>query len=186
MSTRDWLASKTLETIGASFVVIPIWAGIYGVVFRLLDNDPVPLMGFSALQKSYLSVVSVSLLASVPTSIFTLILRWMMPDILAEVVSWGVGLLVGAVVMLSVPAIVRYGLRPVDAILYSARRFGSRPFVYLGYYVATALLSLVGIFACGIGVLFTLGVWVVAPALLLLHPEPVSTPAEGDLDLSAD
>lgn len=170
LSNGAWFAGNLVSAGFWALIVGPIWAGITGIVFRLLDNDPEAIKGFSVLQSRYSSIVAVSLLCSVPPLLVGYVLRVMLPDVLAGGLTGVVTLIVDAAFVLALPAVVRFGVGPADAIAYSVRRFASKPIMFLGYYLGAVVLSLSGLLACGFGVLITLGVLFVAPALLMLEP----------------
>jgi len=171
MELPDMMVASLIGAAASAFIVLPITAGIYGVAFRMLDGAIEPIKGFSMLQKRYVPVATVSLIVSVAMLIVRLITFQAMPRFVGGVVFNGVFLVVGSAVMLGVPAVVRFGMSPVEALLYSVRRFGSAPLAYLGYSIAASLMGFFGLFGCGIGVICTLGMTFVATALLLLEPK---------------
>ena len=161
------LIGGAAATVISALVVIPIFAGFTGVVFRLFDGDDDPIKGFSVLQKAYTSVVSMTLMAKMPV-VFAQAVIWLaLPHSAARFASTAIEALVDAALFLALPAMVRFGMRPWEAIIYSLRRFGEKPFAYLGYYIGAFVLACSGLLACGLGVLLTLGMLIVAPALLV-------------------
>lgn len=154
----------------SAFVIAPITAGMYAVAFRMLDGSAEPIKGFSAMQKRYVSAATVSLLVSAAMLIVRLITFAAMAKFVGGLVFDCVFLIVASMTMLAIPSVVRFGMSPVQALLYSVRRFASAPLAYLGYFIAACLLGFFGLFGCGIGVICTLGMTFVATALLLLEP----------------
>ncbi len=170
MTMADIMVASALGAAMSAFIVLPISAGIYGVTFRLLDAAAEPIKGFAAMQKRYIPVVTFSLIVSAAMLLVRLITFQTMSHAVGGLVFNIAFLIVEAALMLAVPAIVRFGMSPVDALLYSMRRFGSAPIAYLGYSIAASLMGAFGLVGCGIGVICTLGIPVVAMALLLLEP----------------
>jgi uncharacterized membrane protein len=95
----------------------------------------------------------------------------MLPHFPGSLIAYALSLVVSAAFVLAVPAVVQLNMRPLDAIAYSVRRFAIRPLPFLGYYLGALVLGLSGALACGIGLVFTLGVLFVAPTLLMLEPK---------------
>ena len=167
MDVKDWWMSGVINQAAAAFVIIPIFAGIYGVVFRLFENDPEPLKGFSILQKRYIPAALFSLYVGLPTLLIRFVIRQAMPSFVGGVVASCLGVFIDAAAFLALPALVRFDLKPLDAVLYGLRRFGEKPLAFIGYYLGATILGLSGLLACGVGVIVTLSVMIVAPALLL-------------------
>jgi hypothetical protein len=166
----DILVGGLINAVASAFIVIPIFAGIYGIVFRLLDNAPDPVMGFSVLQRKYSSVAAVSLIGSAANLAIHFSL-WMSLGSTAGSFVYGlVSIVLGAMFGLALPALIRFDLTPLDAIAFSVRRFAMCPWAFIGYFFGASLMAVSGMLACGVGILFTLGVLIVAPALLLMEP----------------
>jgi hypothetical protein len=170
MNSRDFLMSGAINAAASALIAVPILAGMYGVIFRMFDNDPDPIKGFSVLQQRFVSVVWVSLLGSAINLVMRFALWSFVSHSFGTFISGIFSLIIGAMVVLAVPAVVRYNLPPLDAFAYSVRRFASRPLPFIGYFLAASVMSVSGALACGVGILFTFAVCIVAPALLLLEP----------------
>jgi hypothetical protein len=170
MNSGDFLMSGAINAAASALIAVPILAGMYGVVFRMLDNDPDPIKGFSLLQQRYVSVVWVSLIGSAVNLAMRFALWTFVSHSFGSFISGLFSLVLGAMVALAVPAVVRYNLPPLDAFAYSVRRFAASPLQMFGYFIGATFMSISGVLACGVGIFFTFAVCIVAPALLLLEP----------------
>jgi hypothetical protein len=166
-SNIDWLISASVNTVLSVFIVIPIYAGLYGVVFRIIGYEENPLQGFSVLSKKFMPVVTAQLIFTVPLVLLEFVLRQSLSHTVAQLISGLVDLVGGAAFMLTTAAIIKLDLSAANAISYSLKRFFSKPFAFLGYSLGATILSISGVLACGVGFLLTFAVSIVAAALLI-------------------
>ncbi len=61
-TTGDTIGVQIISVLIQAFVIGPILAGLYGVIFQLLRWDPDYIKGFSAFSKRYLPVVGSQLI----------------------------------------------------------------------------------------------------------------------------
>lgn len=178
-NSGDSLAVQIISVLIQAFVIGPIVAGLYGVIFQLLRWDPEYIKGFSAFSKRYLPIVGTQLIVGGVTIAGNLLLLRTLPDIGAGIATGLFGLVVAVSTMLVIPAVVGLELGSLDAITYSLKRVFSNPLAYLGFFIAATILSLLGVVACVIGLVLTMAISNVAFALLITGIVPAPTSDQG-------
>lgn len=171
MRAADFLAGGVVDVAAYSLIVAPIFAGIYGIVFRMFDGDPEPVKGFSVLQQKYGQVAMVAALSALPPLFLRFVIWLTWSGFPGSGVSRAIELIWAALVFLALPTLIRFNCTPLQAFTYSIRRFAEKPLAFLGFYLGVLVLAISGALACGVGVLFTMGVLLVAPALLVYEPK---------------
>ena len=169
---------QIISVLIQAFVIGPILAGIYGVIFQLLRWDPDYIKGFSAFSRRYLPVAGSQLIIGGITAGGNLLLSMILPETAAGITTGLYGLALAFSTMLVIPAIVGLELGTVDAISYSLKRVFSKPIAYLAYFIGATILSVVGVVACGVGIVLTMAISNVAMALLITGIMPA--PAQGE------
>jgi len=169
----DLLGPQLALAVATAIFVAPLSAGFYGVVFKILRHEADPMKGFSAAGKYFLPAMTLQLVVALFGVGSTVLWQTLLGPIIAVLPNTLLTGVVGFLVYLIVPAMVGLDLKLGQAVDYGVKRVLSKPFSYLGYFIAAEVMACIGMVGCGIGVLLTMGVMFVASALLITGIVPI-------------
>jgi hypothetical protein len=179
MGPTDLLWPQLAIAVATAVFIAPATAGVYGVVFKILRHEPDPMSGFfPAAVKYFLPAMAVQLVVSLLSIASMILWQTLLGPLWSAFPNMLVAGFVGFLVFLIVPSMVGLDLRLGQAVDYGLKRVFSKPFSYLGYFIAAELMACLGMVGCGIGVILTAGILFVASALLITGIVP--TPMAGD------
>jgi hypothetical protein len=149
-----------------ALILTPLWAAVYGVAFAIVRQEEKPAKGASAAWTSFFPAISLALVLDAMWVGIDFGLRkvHLDTDFIASLILYSA---VTVPLMLSFAAIVGLKMGPIEAVLYSLRRFEEAPWTYFRYYMNATFLACSGILLfCG-GVVITLPIFAIAMAMLV-------------------
>lgn len=163
---QQFFTYEVIGNLATTLFIYPLWAGLYGVAFEIVREQPNPDKGFSVAWTKFVPVVILGLLTDAISIAIDFGLRKanLGDDLLYSLLLYSV---VSAPLMLSLAAMVGTDMGMWQSIVYSFKRFEEHPFKYFSYYVAASLLAFAGVLACGFGILITLPIFPFAMVLLV-------------------
>jgi len=152
------LVAMLIGGVTCGILTGPMMAGVFLIVYRLLKNDPEKpkvgdvFKGFDYFLDTFLCF----LVIMIATSIISAILSGIIAPI-----GWVVSVVGGVFVDIAVLFVVFGKLKFVDALKKIVEDISTGPFWMLVLTIAIAnLIGVLGVIACGIGVFFTLPIWI--------------------------
>jgi hypothetical protein len=164
---QQFFIREIIGNLDTTIPLIPIWVGIYGVIFAILAKEPNPQSGFSAAWKRFFPAVTLGLITDILAIAIDYGLRKAHVRDDFQVGSITIYLLLTTPLMLSLPAMVGLRMGMWESVVYSLRRFEEAPWTYFGYYIGAMVIAVSGFLACGVGLMITMPVYAAAMAMLI-------------------